>query len=167
MSLTTTTVRAWAEEILRQLHAPKGHTLDVIASRTSGGGTAAPPEAIPEFTSHLRVSWDGEAEEDLDRVHGSAPSGVVVTLAFGAESSIEVALEESMDESESVALLADQLQTAVLEVACGAPAPECPGHGHPLTPQVLDGVACWVCPKDPGRRWAILPESAPETRRDS
>lgn len=82
-------------------------------------------------------------------------------LAFGADFSIEVALEGATDEAEAVALLADELQTAVLEVGRGAPAPECPGHGRPPTPQVRDGVASWVCPRDPSRRWAILLEAAP------
>jgi len=44
--------------------------------------------------------------------------------------------------------LAERLQDAFVE-EYGRPLPPCPGHQHPLTPEVRD-VAVWQCPYDPG-----------------
>jgi hypothetical protein len=44
--------------------------------------------------------------------------------------------------------LAARLQDAFVE-EYGRPLPPCPGHQHPLTPEVRE-VAVWLCPYDPG-----------------
>lgn len=32
--------------------------------------------------------------------------------------------------------------------AWGEPRPRCPGHSHPMVPEVRDGEAWWACPRD-------------------
>ncbi|QUQ70292.1 hypothetical protein [Kutzneria sp. CA-103260] len=44
--------------------------------------------------------------------------------------------------------LAERLQDAFVE-EYGRPLPPCPGHEHPLVPEVRE-VAVWQCPNDPG-----------------
>ncbi|MEV6606796.1 hypothetical protein [Kutzneria sp. NPDC051319] len=44
--------------------------------------------------------------------------------------------------------LAERLQDVFIE-EYGRPLPPCPGHEHPLVPEVRD-AAMWVCPNDPG-----------------
>ncbi|OLT00093.1 hypothetical protein BJF90_07320 [Pseudonocardia sp. CNS-004] len=63
--------------------------------------------------------------------------------------------------ADAVAATADQLQDHAIEATGGAALPARPGHAHPLSARVLDGVAHWVCPQDPPHHWEpILPTDA-------
>lgn len=61
------------------------------------------------------------------------------------------------DPEKQIASLADQLEERVVEglPGIGLPAvwPECPEHPrtHPLKADVIDGNACWVCPRSGNR----------------
>ncbi|QXE33523.1 hypothetical protein KQY30_03685 [Streptomyces sp. GMY02] len=143
MRLTTTTTLNWAEDILRQLGDPVGQALEVTVP------PAAPEPEVPyaetAFTSRLEIhDGDGPTEPSAAARHIGS---VRVVLAFDDGSSTHVLLEDSMTEAEAVALLAEQLQDAVLEHTGGAPVPPCPGHSHPAVAEVVDGVACWTCPQ--------------------
>lgn len=117
MPVTCASVRRWAHDILRELGAPEGHTLEVVAADPGGG---------------------------------AAGRDVSVLLASDQGCRVEVCLSTWLGEAEAIAHLAGQMQDEVLENTYGVPVPPCPGpgHGHPLTAQVLDGVACWTCPLD-------------------
>ncbi|WP_030542315.1 hypothetical protein [Streptomyces albus] len=170
MRLSTTVVRSWAEEILRQLGDPAGHTLEVTAGAPDEPG--APETGPAAFTSRLRLRPDegrteNEGRADEGRAHGTGAdagenagpgAAVAVTLAFRDGSAVNVLLGEGLGEAEAAALLAGQLQEAVQEVAGGTPTPPCPvrGHGHPPVAEVVDGTASWVCPKDGAAR-PVLP----------
>ncbi|MCC3653804.1 hypothetical protein LIX60_20545 [Streptomyces sp. S07_1.15] len=192
----TTAVRSWAEAILRQLGDPAGHTLEVTGGAPDEPGAPEPGPAAFTSRLRLRPdesrtddgggSDDGEPANDGDPGGGRAPgtgagaeenagpgggehgaSPVAVTLAFRDGSAVEVLLGEGLSEAEAVALLAGQLQEAVLEAAGGAPVPPCPvrGHGHPPVAEVVDGTASWVCPRGGGTRPVLpAPGSRPATR---
>lgn len=67
-----------------------------------------------------------------------------------------------LPEFEAVAEFASHLQDWVSEsdVGWGRPVPPCPGHQHPLSAAVANGVAVWECPQDPAHhREPILPSS--------
>jgi hypothetical protein len=157
MNLTIDTARRWAEEILRQLGDPEGHTLSVLAAGPEKEFEAPGSEAV--FESSFQVEWDDEpAAPEPTSESASAPddaatgSGVDVWLGLREEWWVGVRLDASLSEADAVALLADQMQDEVPENTHGTPVPPCPGsgHGHPLTADVVDGVACWVCPRGDG-----------------
>ncbi|MFJ4919539.1 hypothetical protein [Streptomyces sp. NPDC088725] len=150
----TDSARRWAEDILRQLGAPSGHTLTVTrAAHTESAETAEPQTGRPGLTSRLRTCPDGDGTTAAaDEPGGTA---VRVTLEYEDGSSVSVRLTPDLSEAQAVVLLAEQLQDSVLESTHGAPAPACPGHGHPATARVIDGTASWSCPQD-GRTWPIL-----------
>ena len=50
---------------------------------------------------------------------------------------------------DAIVATASQLQDHAIEATGGSALPACPGHPHPLSARVLDGIAQWVCPKDP------------------
>jgi hypothetical protein len=54
---------------------------------------------------------------------------------------------------------AGAIQDHAVEVTDGEPLPPCPGHAHPLTPTVVDGVPMWVCMQQGAAYYAhdILP----------
>lgn len=126
---------------------------------------------------HLRFAR-GLAERVIDRLGPGAPTLVVEEVAFyhgfdehewkmmfseepSEDVQITVATEDgprhrvgahlvlSGSRAQGVAAVATHIQDYVLELTHGEPLPPCPGHSHPLDPKVHDGVACWVCPKDP------------------
>ncbi|GAA1083026.1 hypothetical protein [Nocardiopsis composta] len=85
---------------------------------------------------------------DVEAADGPADApGALVTLTFADGSSSGAHYDEELDGAEALALLADQLQEAVLEAVQGRPSPACPGHGHPAAARAVDGTACWVCPE--------------------
>ncbi|MEU5795423.1 hypothetical protein ABZ800_18185 [Streptomyces sp. NPDC047813] len=82
---------------------------------------------------------------------GTAPgtgAGVHVTLAYPDGSSVTVDLDDALPEPEALVLLAEQLQDSVIESTGGRPSPRCPapGHTHPATPHVSNGLLDWRCP---------------------
>ncbi|MER7916911.1 MULTISPECIES: hypothetical protein [unclassified Streptomyces] len=82
---------------------------------------------------------------------GTAPgtgAGVHVTLAYPDGSSVTVDLDDALPEPEALILLAEQLQDSVIESTGGRPSPRCPapGHTHPATPHVSNGLLDWRCP---------------------
>ncbi|MZE76302.1 hypothetical protein GTY57_04475, partial [Streptomyces sp. SID5475] len=193
----TTAVRSWAEAILRQLGDPAGHTLEVTGGAPDGPAAPEPGPAAFTSRLRVRSDEsrtdDGGRTDDEGRSNDGGPAGdgrahgtgagagenaapgggehraspVAVTLAFRDGSAVEVLLGDGLSEAEAVALLAGQLQEAVLEAAGGAPVPPCPvrGHGHPPVAEVVDGTASWVCPQGGGTRPVLpAPGSRPGTR---
>ncbi|WP_052744487.1 hypothetical protein [Streptomyces odonnellii] len=161
MRLTTATTLNWAEDILRQLGDPVGQTLEVTVP------SADPEPEVPSgdraFTSRLEIH-NGEGPTQPSTAARRIGS-VLVVLAFDDGSSTHVLLEDSITEAEAVALLAEQLQDAVLEHTGGTPVPPCPGHSHPAVAEVVDGVACWTCPRGgkDGRTRPVLSGAAGHT----
>ncbi len=51
--------------------------------------------------------------------------------------------------ADALVALASQLQDALIETSHGRALPACPGHAHPLSAVVVDGVAVWRCPVSP------------------
>lgn len=153
MALTHDAVRGWAEAILAQLGAPAGYRLTVTGTGFTDSVPEPAPAASGAFTSSLTLSFEPDSGGGLD----TEPAGLLVTVAFDEESASGVRLEARVPQVEAVVLLADQLQDAVLEETCGAPLPECPGHGHPAVARVVDGAACWACPSTGTALRPILP----------
>jgi len=56
-------------------------------------------------------------------------------------------------------IVAEGIQEHLSETALawGLARPVCPGHRHPASPDVQDGVAYWVCPQE-GRRLTEIGE---------
>ncbi|MFE1961086.1 hypothetical protein [Streptomyces sp. NPDC059479] len=156
MKLTTTSVLNWAEDILRQLGDPVGHTLNVTVSAADHEPEV--PSGDTAFTSRLDMDIHN-GEEPVEPSSVRHPCSILVVLAFDDGSSTSVLLEQSMTEAEAVALLAEQLQDSVLEYTAGTPVPPCPGHSHPAVAKVVDGVASWTCPQN-GRTRPILSGAA-------
>ncbi|WP_030747487.1 hypothetical protein [Streptomyces sp. NRRL F-5135] len=156
MTVTVASARAWAETILRQLDAPGGHALSVTAGPPSHSPDVPPTDSA--YTSRLHL---GPSPEQVFPPTGTHGSGVLLTLTFDDASEVTVHLDGSMAPVEAIVLLADQLQDAVMEHTGGFPAPPCPasGHGHPAVARVLDGTACWTCPRNGASR-PILPGTA-------
>jgi hypothetical protein len=60
-------------------------------------------------------------------------------------------IESSARGAELLVRIADGFQEQVfpeLRGSWGEARPECPGHPHPAEPEVIDGEAWWVCPRD-------------------
>ena len=75
--------------------------------------------------------------------------GEYVRLQVGGERiAVWADLEERGDEL--VVRLADRLQEDISETRdlWGEPRPQCPGHTHPASAELLDNEAWWVCPRD-------------------
>jgi hypothetical protein len=60
----------------------------------------------------------------------------------------------AMDDAPASVVMAilNALTDELCELFCGEPIPPCPGHAHPMRPQLSDtGMVAWQCPVD-GRR---------------
>lgn len=104
----------------------------------------------------LDPPWHIRSVEEVEPVT-SPPDGLsypqVLLVRIGPDASDEtvgVHFTLDVEEPQAIAAVAGQIQDHVIEAVQGQPLPRCPGHAHPLTPRVLDGVAMWVCPKDVG-----------------
>jgi hypothetical protein len=53
----------------------------------------------------------------------------------------------TVDIEDATVELADLVQNDVLEDLWGTAWPACPGHDHPASPRMIDGMATWVCGK--------------------
>jgi hypothetical protein len=75
--------------------------------------------------------------------------GEYVWLQAGGER-IAVWTDDEARGDELRVLLADRVQDEIVETRdlWGRPLPPCPGHTHPLSAELLDGSAWWVCPAD-------------------
>jgi hypothetical protein len=82
--------------------------------------------------------------------------GEYVRLQAGGER-IAVWTGEQDRGEDLLVLLAERLQDEIAETRdlWGEARPECPGHTHPCSPELIDGSAWWVCPRD-GRRVARI-----------
>jgi hypothetical protein len=56
----------------------------------------------------------------------------------------------SLREPDVLVVIADVLQESLAEtrVAWGQSRPPCPNHPHPARPEIRDGEAWWICPRD-------------------
>jgi hypothetical protein len=83
---------------------------------------------------------------------------VAVALGTGGVRSATAFYPLVVPEAEALAELASQIQDFAVEATWGEPLPPCPGHPHPLSAHVVDGVAVWECPRDADHhREPILP----------
>ncbi|MGP3976183.1 hypothetical protein ACTWQF_19705 [Streptomyces sp. 8N114] len=122
--ITGELVREWAESVLQQVAAPPDAALTVTARQPDGTDAAAA---------------------------AAEPTDIVATLTFADGSAVSVELAVGTRETDSVVLLADRFQDAVLEETGGTPRPPCPGHDHPAIAAEVDGVPSWICPHGMGR----------------
>ncbi|WP_159942840.1 hypothetical protein [Nocardiopsis sp. FR6] len=134
-----------AEHVLLELGEEDGFSLDV---RRVGD----------VYQLLLHDGFPAAPEETLHTESGEgAEPGVIAVLAVGGDgSSVTVQLPDSLPDAEAVAMLADVFQDEVLEHRFGAPLPRCPGHAHPAVAEVVEGVACWVCPRGGGSARPVL-----------
>jgi hypothetical protein len=93
----------------------------------------------------MRLVPDGVAREDD-----------YLWLRFGGDRIAVWTGYEERGEALTV-LIANALQNDVSEMQAtwGEALPPCPGHAHPLEPDLVEGSAWWVCPGD-GRRVARI-----------
>ncbi|QXE38150.1 hypothetical protein KQY30_31890 [Streptomyces sp. GMY02] len=159
MGLTATSTLIWAREILRQLGAPADCTLEVLVPDVSAEPEVPYGEAA--FTSRLEIQG-GEADGPWV---ADQPNCLGVVLAFDDAFSTSVLLEDFLDETESVVLVAEQFQDSVLEHTGGVPAPPCPGHSHPAVAGVMwHGILDLPTerqPARPGRERQNAPHQCP------
>lgn len=67
----------------------------------------------------------------------------------GDHATFQAYFTEGVERTQAEIATAEQLQDHAIELLGGAAVPPCPGHPHPLEPQVVDGVPMWTCPRDP------------------
>ena len=133
-----------------------------------GLGHQAPPWTV------LRVGWAADDEwEHLVLPPGldapAAHSHLLVELGTegrtAAGESVGAHYPLHVPEAEAVAELASQIQDHAVEAesSWGRALPPCPGHAHPLSARVFDGVAVWQCPVSPAHyRQPVVPFAAQE-----
>jgi hypothetical protein len=115
-----------ANQVLTRLGADGGPpwvVLEVVRNEESAG-----PPTDPNGVFHLRISLGPKGG-------GAETAAVYFTAGVPRET--------------AVVATAGQLQDHAIEATHGTALPSCPGHSHPLDASVRDGIAQWVCPKDP------------------
>ena len=117
---------AVASAVLSRMAADGGPPWTVLAVVPSEEITAPPTD--PSGIFHIRITVGSQ--------HGASD---VVGVYFTAGAPRE----------DAIVATASQLQDHAIEATGGSALPACPGHPHPLSARVLDGIAQWVCPKDP------------------
>jgi hypothetical protein len=73
---------------------------------------------------------------------------LLVTLGRSPDETVGAYYSLAVPEPDAIAALASQIQDHAIEATQGDPLPPCPGHPHPLSAHVVDGVAVWECPRD-------------------
>jgi hypothetical protein len=115
-----------ADEVLSRISidgGPSWTVLDVIRSEE-----VASPPTEEDGVFHLRISL-GEGPGEVEA------AAVYFTVGVHHE--------------DAVAATANQIQDHAIEATHGTALPVCPGHHHPLQAVVRNGIAQWICPKDP------------------
>jgi hypothetical protein len=97
------------------------------------------------------IRWEPPEDDD--------EPGMLWFSETGDVSGFGISLFPMLDPEEQKAMLAEHLPDHLAETAgaWGQGRPACPGHAHPATADVLDGVAVWLCPRD-GRMLARIGE---------
>lgn len=135
-------VRAVAQHILAALgdRAPDWVVLDVIDTANGSAEGGAEPDLV------LTSSFGGAQATSPP---GSDSSVVVVVGTEDGSQSVRGYFSPALPEPLAIVALAAHLQDHASESSSsfGAALPPCPGHPHPLSPEVADGVAVWVCPR--------------------
>lgn len=137
-------MREVAQHILDALgdRAPDWVVLDVLDTANSFG------EGDTEPDQGLTLNFGPALDTSLPGLES------LVLVVVGPEDRSEVVhgyFSPALPEPHAVVQLATHLQDHAIEAASsfGAALPPCPGHQHPLNPEVADGVAVWVCPRSP------------------
>jgi hypothetical protein len=131
----------------------------------SGGADAVPDwldgplravlrDLVPPAPVQLALRWEPPRHDELGTLWCTEASEPPTT--FG------VSVFPQAEPEDLQVLLAEHLQDELSETsgAWAQARPACPGHGHPASPEVVDGVAVWRCPKD-GRVLAPVGALAP------
>ena len=136
-------VRMVAQAILNRLghHAPQWAVLDVAWAPEF---TLEPPEAS---TSKLYISYSTMPALPSDRKSQSHLSVVLGSPREDREESVTAYYSLNVPTANAIAELASQIQDHAIEISQGSLLPPCPGHNHPLSAHVVEGVAVWECPK--------------------
>lgn len=134
-------VRSIAQQILVGLGdgAPDWTVLDVVDVEVSTTERESVDLVlVSTFAGAVHHGSDAGCSE-LSVVAGPRSGGNAVRAYFALD----------LSEPEAIARLASDLQDHASEsdAAFGVPLPPCPGHRHPLSAEVHDGVAVWVCPE--------------------
>ncbi len=125
-----------------------------------------PDEEPPAFLSFLLPDLENGGIVGLDlRLWRDQSGQLWLTDADGLGAGLTY--PGSDDESEALALIADQVQEEVIEArwrerVSPVAWPECRiHHSHPLEAVVQNGLAVWACPNEPAPSYPIgsLPES--------
>ncbi|KPM51634.1 hypothetical protein CcI49_17540 [Frankia sp. CcI49] len=121
------------------------------------------PAAVASLRAHLgpaqspparAVSPDSDAEPGpVDRPGQPDQIELVSWLGFWLVTSTDPSgattvhrVQPTTDPAELAVDLAGWLQDALADAWISDPAPVCPGHPHPLRPEVHDGAPWWACP---------------------
>lgn len=103
------------------------------------------------FLNDIRSDGDWSVA-GLDVARVRAPDGewetlTVVEITRKADGAVGYATLTGEAPGDAAQLVfVEQLHDVVLEESSGAAVPECPGHSHPQSPRVADGVLTWHCP---------------------
>jgi hypothetical protein len=119
----------------------------------------ATPEPLPEWlegpVQAVLVDLQGERPVEIGLSYAAAPIedwGAVLVVEAGYErSGSSFGVEKTKRGAELLFQIADGFQEQVfpeLHGSWGEARPECPGHPHPAEPEIIDGEAWWICPRD-------------------
>lgn len=90
------------------------------------------------------VVWSDGSEQTSD---GGTEQYTVVELRRQSDNTFGYAtLTGTAPGDEAQTEFVEQMHDVILELSRGAALPDCPGHPHPQSPQVRDGILTWHCP---------------------
>ncbi|CUU56401.1 hypothetical protein Ga0074812_107285 [Parafrankia irregularis] len=136
-----------------------------VASLRAHLGPAQSPPARP-------VAPDSDSEPGpVDRPGQPDQAELVGWLGFWLVTSTDPSggtterrVQPTTDPAELAVDLANWLQDALADAWISDPAPACPGHPHPLRPEVHDGAPWWACPAGGlVRPWHTATRTGPPT----
>lgn len=97
-----------------------------------------------------QIAAIGYQQIDNKTIDDEPTNTIQVSLESGSGRYSPVAVNFSLNVplADATREIAGQVQDHAVETTRGASIPPCPGHRHPLTPSLVDGVPKWVCMTD-------------------
>ena len=133
---------AWTDAIVQTAQAA-GRVIEVLSR---------PGEPVEFLGVTVRTTDDGSTARASDFLGIELDPGLPlleVWFRVGINEGPLLAIPLATDPADRDRHIASELQDLVIEEVGGDPRPPCPGHRHPLSPQVIGGRAVWICPADP------------------